>query len=100
MKIGNIEFRHGLFLAPMAGITDHAFRALCVKNGAECVTSELISAKGAFYGDKKTDGLARVYDDERIAAIQIFGSDPDIMANAARLMLRYQPDYIGVEVLP
>ena len=98
MKIGNIEFRHGLFLAPMAGITDHPFRALCVKCGAEGVTSELISAKGAYYGDRKTEGLARVYPDERIAAIQIFGSDPDIMANAARLMLRYQPDYIDINM--
>lgn len=98
MKIGNIEFRHGLFLAPMAGITDHPFRSLCVKCGAEGVTSELISAKGAFYGDKKTDGLARVYPDEHIAAIQIFGSDPEIMANAARLMMRFSPDYIDINM--
>ena len=98
MKIGNIEFRHGLFLAPMAGITDHPFRALCVKCGAEGVTSELISAKGAYYGDRKTEGLAREYPDEGSAAIQIFGSDPDIMANAARLMLRYQPDYIDINM--
>ena len=98
MKIGNIEFRHGLFLAPMAGITDHAFRALCVENGAEGVTSELISAKGAYYGDKKTDSLARVFDDERIAAIQIFGSDPEIMASAARLMMRFSPDYIDINM--
>ena len=98
MKIGNIEFRHGLFLAPMAGITDHPFRALCVKCGAEGVTSERISAKGAFYGDKKTDGLARVFPDERIAAIQIFGSDPEIMASAARLMMRFSPDYIDINM--
>lgn len=98
MKIGSIEFRHGLFLAPMAGITDHAFRALCVKNGAEGVTSELISAKGAYYGDRKTDSLARVFDDERIAAIQIFGSDPKIMANAAKLMMRFSPDYIDINM--
>ena len=98
MKIGNIEFRHGLFLAPMAGITDHPFRALCVEMGAEGVTSELISAKGATYGDKKTELLARVYDDERIAAIQIFGSDPEIMANAAKLMMRYNPDYIDINM--
>ena len=98
MKIGNIEFRHGLFLAPMAGITDHPFRALCIECGAEGVTSELISAKGAVYGDKKTDSLARVYPDERIAAIQIFGSDPDIMAQAARLMLKFSPDYIDINM--
>lgn len=98
MKIGNIEFRHGLFLAPMAGITDHPFRSLCVRCGAEGVTSELISAKGAFYGDKKTDLLAKVYDDEHIAAIQIFGSDAEIMAQAAKLMLRFEPDYIDINM--
>ena len=98
MKIGNIEFRHGLFLAPMAGITDHAFRSLCVQNGCEGVTSELISAKGAFYGDRKTDSLAKVFDDERIAAIQIFGSDPEIMASAAKLMMRFSPDYIDINM--
>ena len=98
MKIGNIEFRHGLFLAPMAGITDHPFRSLCVACGAEGVTSELISAKGAFYGDKKTDALAKVYEDERISAIQIFGSDPEIMASAAKLMMRFSPDYIDINM--
>lgn len=98
MKIGNIEFRHGLFLAPMAGITDHPFRSLCIKCGAEGVTSELISAKGAYYGDKKTDSLARIFPDERIAAIQIFGSEPEIMANAARLMMRFSPDYIDINM--
>lgn len=98
MKIGNIEFEHGLFLAPMAGITDHAFRALCVSCGAECVTSELISAKGATYGDKKTALLAKLYDDEPMSAIQIFGNDPEIMANAARLMMQYSPKYIDINM--
>ncbi len=98
MKIGNLELEHGLFLAPMAGITDHAFRAVCVSCGAECVTSELISAKGATYGDKKTELLAKLYDDEPISAIQIFGNDPQIMANAAKLMMRYSPKYIDINM--
>lgn len=98
MKIGNLTLEHGLFLAPMAGITDHAFRALCVANGAECVTSELISAKGATYGDKKTALLAKLYEDEPISAIQIFGNDPEIMANAARIMLQYSPKYIDINM--
>ena len=98
MKIGNIEFRHGLFLAPMAGITDHAFRAVCVKCGAEGVTSELISAKGVTYSDRKTDILAKVYEDERPAAIQIFGRDPEVMANAARALMRYNPEYIDINM--
>lgn len=98
MKIGNIEFPHGLFLAPMAGITDHAFRAICVSCGAEGVTSELISAKGVMYGDKKTDTLAKLYPDERPAAIQIFGNDPEIMAKAANNLLRFEPIYIDINM--
>lgn len=98
MKIGNIEFRHGLFLAPMAGITDHAFRSVCVECGVEGVTTELVSAKGVFYGDKKTDALAKVYDDERPAAIQIFGSAPEIMADTAKKLLRFQPQYFDINM--
>lgn len=98
MKIGNLEFRHGLFLAPMAGITDHAFRAVCVECGAEGVTSELISAKGVTYSDRKTDDLARIYDNERPAAIQIFGRDPEVMAQAAKALLRYKPEYIDINM--
>ncbi len=98
MKIGNLEFRHGLFLAPMAGITDHAFRAVCIKCGAEGVTSELISAKAVSYNDRKTDDLAKLYEDERPAAIQLFGSDPQIMAFAAKQMLRYDPQYIDINM--
>ena len=98
MKIGNIELRHGLFLAPMAGVTDHAFRALCVSCGAECVTGELISAKGVTYGDKKTDTLAALYPDERPAAIQLFGHEPDILARAAAEIMRFSPDFIDINM--
>lgn len=98
MKIGNLEFRHGLFLAPMAGITDHAFRAVCAECGAEGVASELISAKGTVYRDKKTDALAKIYDNERPAAIQIFGSDPEIMANAAEILMKFEPEYIDINM--
>lgn len=98
MKIGNLEFRHGLFLAPMAGITDHAFRAICVKCGAEGVTSELISAKGVSYGDRKSDALAKIYEDERPAAIQLFGSDPKIMASAAKTLLHFEPEYFDINM--
>ena len=98
MKIGNLEFRHGLFLAPMAGITDHAFRSVCVECGAEGVTSELISAKGVSYGDKKSGALAKIYDDEHPAAIQIFGNDPDIMAAAAKSLAVYAPEYFDINM--
>ncbi len=98
MKIGNLEFCHGLFLAPMAGITDHAFRSVCVKCGAEHVTSELISAKAVVYGDKKTDALAKIYDNERPASIQIFGNDPEIMAKAAKLLMHFEPVCIDINM--
>lgn len=98
MKIGNLEFKHGLFLAPMAGITDHAFRAVCVECGAECVTSELISAKGVTYGDRKSRILAKVYDNERPAAIQIFGSEPEIMASAAKELSQLSPEYFDINM--
>lgn len=83
MKIGNLNFRNGLFLAPLAGVTDHPFRRLCVRHGAECVTTEMISAKAICYGDLKTWRLGKIYDDERPAAVQLFGSEPEIMAYAA-----------------
>lgn len=98
MKIGNNEFTHGLFLAPMAGITDHAFRAACVKYGAEGVCTELISAKAVTYGDKKTDALACLYPDERPAAIQIFGSEPEVMAEGAKRLLKFDPIYIDINM--
>ena len=83
MKIGNLNFRNGLFLAPLAGVTDHPFRRLCARCGAEYVTTEMISAKAIRYGDLKTWRLGRIYDDERPAAVQLFGSEPEIMAYAA-----------------
>jgi nifR3 family TIM-barrel protein len=98
MKIGNIELKNGIFLAPMAGITDYAFRSICVSLGAECVCSELISAKAVVYGDKNTEKLAEIRDNERPAAIQIFGSEPNIMAKAAYSLLKFKPAYIDINM--
>ena len=96
MKIGTLTIPHGLFLAPMANVTDHAFRAICVSYGAECVCTELISAKAVCYGDRKTDRLAALRDDERPAAIQIFGHEPESMARAAFLLQKYAPAFIDI----
>ena len=98
MKIGNLEFKHGLFLAPMAGITDHAFRSACVSAGAEGVTTELISAKGVYYGDKKSKLLAKVFEDEHPCAIQIFGSEPNIMAEAVKILSALSPEYFDINM--
>ena len=83
MKIGNTELKYGLMLAPMAGFTDRAMRLVCHKYGAEYCISEMVSAKAVCYGDKKTHALARIMADEGPCAVQIFGSEPDIMARAA-----------------
>ena len=83
MKIGSLTPDNNIFLAPMAGITDMSFRILCREQGCGLVYTEMISAKGMFYNDEKTGKLADLSDTELPAAIQIFGSEPDIMAHAA-----------------
>ena len=84
MRIGKQEFKHGLMLAPMAGFTDRAMRVVCHGQGCEVSVTEMISAKAVVYNDKKTYKLARIMPDEGPVLLQIFGSEPDVMAEAAR----------------
>ena len=88
MNIKNINLKHGVMLAPMAGFTDRAMRLVCHKHGAEYSVTEMVSAKAVSFGDKKTHALARIKDDEGPCAVQIFGSEPDIMARAAEVLSR------------
>lgn len=83
MNIGNIEIKNNIFLAPMAGITDITFRKICKRYGAGVTYTEMVSAKGLYYKDKKTASLMEIDESEDIKAIQIFGSDPEIMAEIA-----------------
>ena len=83
MRIGGYEFKHGLMLAPMAGFTDRAMRVVCHGQGCELSVTEMISAKAVVYNDKKTYKLARIMPDEGPVLLQIFGSEPDVMAEAA-----------------
>lgn len=95
-RIGNAEIPHGLVLAPMAGVTDSAFRAVCRENGAEYTVSEMVSAKALCYEQlckkknakevSRTAPLAAVRAEENPMAVQIFGSEPQYMANAASLI--------------
>lgn len=73
-------------LAPMAGYTDRALRLVCHRLGAEYTVTEMVSAKAVVYNDKKTFSLAKILSDEGPTAVQIFGSEPDIMAEAARVL--------------
>lgn len=77
-----------ILLAPMAGVTDHAFRVLCHKMGCDRTVSEMISAKAIHYKDEKTATLARIRADEGPVVLQIFGREPDILAEAADLLTR------------
>ncbi len=83
MEIGSLKLEKNVFLAPMAGITDRAFREICRGYGCGLVYTEMISSKGIFYKDKKTKTLMRIEKEEQPAAVQIFGSDPEVMGEIA-----------------
>lgn len=86
MRIGNTVLDYGLCLAPMAGYTDAAFRRICHSFGCEYSVSEMISAKAVVFADKKTHALARICPEEGPVALQIFGSEPAVMAEAAHIL--------------
>lgn len=83
LKIGNVELENNLILAPMAGVTDLPFRLLCKEQGAALCCMEMVSAKGIYYNNKNTESLLTVDERERPVRLQLFGSDPEIMAAMA-----------------
>lgn len=84
LKIGNVEIDNNLMLAPMAGITDLAFRTVCKDYGAGAVCTEMVSAKAIMYGDEKTKLLLNTKGERRPIIMQIFGSDVEAMTIAAK----------------
>ena len=86
MKLGNIELNQPLFLAPMAGVTDWAFRTICAQLGADVTVTEMVSSRALVYQDKKSVKLLRK-NEGSVCGAQIFGNDPEIMARAAVLAL-------------
>ncbi len=86
LKIGNTEIKNNIFLAPMAGVTDIAFRSICKSFGVGMLYTEMASSKAVHYGSEKTENIYEILEEERPIGIQIFGHEPDIMAEtAARL---------------
>ncbi|NCB74775.1 MAG: tRNA dihydrouridine synthase DusB [Clostridia bacterium] len=85
LKIGNVEINGLLALAPMAGVTDIAFREVCIKAGAAYTSTEMVSAKALVYKDVKTKALLQIGEHEHPCAAQIFGSEPQFMEQAAGL---------------
>ncbi len=92
MKIGNLILENNIFLAPMAGVTDKTFRIICREMGAGLVFSEMVSSKGLYYGDNNTDELTDIDLRERPTALQIFGSDPNIMAEVVKKYINPRND--------
>ena len=98
MKIGNLELENNVFLAPMAGVTDLPFRLLCKEMGCGLVYSEMVSAKGILYENKNTTELLQVAAEERPAAVQLFGSDPEILGAMGKKIESYPIDMIDVNM--
>lgn len=100
MKIGDINIENNIMLAPMAGVTDLAFRIICKEMGVGITVTEMVSAKGIYYNDKKTNTLTEIDPRERPVALQIFGSDPHIMASVVgeRLNNRNDIDIIDINM--
>ncbi len=96
--IGNVKIEKTAALAPMASVADRAYRALCKENGAAYMVSEMISAKGLCYSDRKTEELCTVMENERPYALQLFGDEPYFMAEAAKKLMKYSPDIIDVNM--
>ena len=86
MKIGNIELNSPVALAPMAGISDLPYRVICRKFGCGLTVSEMVSAKGLLYKNEKTFAMLQIDEAERPTAIQLFGSVPEELAEAARIV--------------
>lgn len=98
MKIGTLSIAHKAALAPMAGVADRSFRALCMEYGAGFCVGELTSAKGVSMGDKKSAGLLAVTEAEHPVGVQLFGSDPGVMAHAAETAAGFEPDFIDINM--
>ena len=98
MQIGNVKLNGYAALAPMAGVADRAFRELCMDFGAGYCVSEMVSSKGIAYHSKKSAELMEISDSERPCAVQIFGTEPDTMADAARFAMQYRPEVIDINM--
>ncbi|AYE34487.1 tRNA dihydrouridine synthase DusB [Clostridium septicum] len=98
MKIKNLEFENNVFLAPMAGVTDISFRGLCKEMGCGLVYTEMVSAKALYYGSDNTKSLLRIAEEERPVAAQIFGNDPDIMAEIVKKYFNDREDICILDI--
>lgn len=98
LKIGDVVLKNRYILAPMAGITDLPFRLLCREFGAGMAVMEMVSAKAITYNNKKTFQMLRTGEDEHPSSLQLFGSEPEVMAEAVRMIEEYPFDLIDINM--
>ena len=98
LNIGGVSLKSHAVLAPMAGVSDRAYRELCVRFGAAYCVSEMVSSKALSFNSKKREELMEISDLERPCGIQIFGDDPKCMADAAKHALENKPDIIDINM--
>lgn len=98
LRIGNVELKNNLILAPMAGITDISYRPLCIEKGAAMTVMEMVSAKAITYNNKKTLDMLLTEPSEKPISLQIFGSEPSIMSEAVKKLEEYPFDIIDINM--
>ena len=99
LTIGNTKLSNNVLLAPMAGITDLPFRLICKEYGCGMVYTEMVSAKGLYYGSQKTEELLRIHPKEHPIGVQIFGSEPEVMGLMAQKISMQDIDIIDIDGL-
>lgn len=98
LNIGGVEIKKTAALAPMASVADRAYRLVCKEHGAAYMVSEMISAKGLCYSDRKTEELCTVDERERPYALQIFGDEAEFCGRAVGMLMKYRPDILDINM--
>jgi tRNA-dihydrouridine synthase B len=98
LRIGDVLIENPVALSPMAGVTNSIFRRISKEMGAGLVVTEMVSSKGLLYNNRRTEELLAFSEEERPIAIQIFGSDPEAMGKAARMVAALEPDFIDINM--
>ncbi|WP_296645619.1 tRNA dihydrouridine synthase DusB [Romboutsia sp. 13368] len=98
MKIGNLNLDNRVFLSPMAGVTDLPFRLICKEQNCGMLYTEMVNAKALCYDDQNTKKMLKIEEEEHPVAIQIFGSDPEYMGGAAKILNSYPNEVLDINM--
>lgn len=98
MRIGDVVIENEVFLAPMAGVTDLAFRLICKEYGSGLLYTEMINAKALCYDDEKTKGMLKIEEEEHPVAVQIFGSEPEFIAGATEILNEHSNEILDINM--